>query len=233
MDGSLIYMMGPSGAGKDTLLEIAKVSFVGLGAIKFAKRYITRSADVRGEDFSQISQPAFDYLDSKGHFFFSWRSHGFSYGIGRRVERFLQDSFMVVVNGSRAYLPKAIELCPSLTPVLITARAEVLAARLKKRGRESFEEQAERLHQPDYEYKLVRNLYTIDNSRELEIAADLFCSFLKNEWAKIVPRQRGSRPEQLSDQNIIVTDDPHRVRTNGSRIFMEISRFINKFRKRC
>ena len=183
MGGSLIYLMGPSGAGKDTLLEIAKVRFAGLWGIKFARRYITRPANAGGEDFTSISQPAFDYLDAKGYFFFSWRSHGLSYGVDRQTGQFLKSGFMVVVNGSRAYLPRALELCPKLKPVLVTAEAGVLAARLKNRGRESFDELTERLRQPDYDCHRVKNIHIIDNSEELEIAADKFCSFLSDEMS--------------------------------------------------
>lgn len=185
MAGSLVYMMGPSGAGKDTLIEIAKVRLAGTGGVMFAKRDVTRQASSGGEDFRSISQSAFDFLESNGHFLFSWRAHGLSYGVDRQIEQSLKDGLVVVVNGSRAYLPRAIELYPSLKPVLITVEAKVLATRLKSRGRESPGEQVERLSQPDYEYKFVRNLYIIDNSGELEIAADRFCSFLSGVLDKV------------------------------------------------
>ena len=174
-------VMGSSGAGKDTMMEIAGKRLAGFGGIKLARRYITRPTDAGGENFTSISPEAFNCLEAKGHFLFSWRSHGLSYGIDRQAERFFKNGFTVVINGSRAYLPKALKLCPTLKPVLITAESEILAARLKNRGRESLAEQAERLSQPDYDYQGVRNLHIIDNSGELEIAAEKFCTFLSEE----------------------------------------------------
>lgn len=229
MSGSLIYMIGPSGVGKDTLIEIAKVRFAGFGGIKFARRFITRPLGAGGEDFTSISRPAFDYLDAKGAFLFSWLSHGLAYGVDRQAERYLQDGFMVIVNGSRAYLPKAMELYPSLKPLLITAGNEALATRLKKRGRESIEEQAERLHQPDYDYKWIKNLHTIDNSGELSHAADRFCSFLNEEWTKIASRRDDLRHEPRPAENIMVNDEFYPARVDGGRLF-SISGFIDKIR---
>ena len=186
MRGSLIYVMGPSGAGKDALIEIAKVTFAGLDGIEFIKRRITRGPNSGGEDFAPISQAAFDYLEANNRFFFSWRSHGLSYGCDRQVERFLAKGLVVVVNGSRAYLPKAAALSPGLKPVLITARPEILAARLKARGRESAFEQSERLNQPGYDFEGWPNIQIIDNSGELGAAAERFCSYLNEELEKAV-----------------------------------------------
>jgi len=181
MRGSLIYVMGPSGVGKDTLLEIAKVKFAGIIGIEFVKRYITRQVDLGGEDFTPVSQASFDYLEANNCFFFSWRSHGLSYGCDRQIAKHLAKGQIVVINGSRVYLQKAMALVPSLKPVLITAKSEILAARLKNRGRESVDEQSERLSQSDYEFKRLPNIYIIDNSGELGIAAGLFCAYLGKE----------------------------------------------------
>ncbi len=145
MAGSLIYVMGPSGAGKDSLLEIAKKRFAGNQGFAFAKRYVTREAASGGEDFTAISQEDFDRLEADDFFLFSWRGHGLSYGCDRTVERRLAEGKLVVLNGSRAYLKEALTIMPGLKPLLITARNEILAARLKKRGRETAGEQAERL----------------------------------------------------------------------------------------
>ncbi len=182
MAGSLIYVMGPSGAGKDSLLEIAKKRFAGNQGFAFAKRYVTREAASGGEDFTAISQEDFDRLEADDFFLFSWRGHGLSYGCDRTVERRLAEGKLVVLNGSRAYLKEALTIMPGLKPLLITARNEILAARLKKRGRETAGEQAERLRQPDY---VLGNVKSIDNSGPLEAAAEQFLAFLGGELDRL------------------------------------------------
>jgi ribose 1,5-bisphosphokinase len=182
MKGSLIYVMGPSGAGKDSLLEIAKTRFAGNPDIEFTKRYVTREAALGGEDFIAVSQADFDRLEAEDFFLFTWQSHGLSYGCDRMIERRLAEGKLVLLNGSRAYLPRAMELLPSLTPLIISARPEILAARLKGRGRETATEQAERLNQPDYSFLNIRS---IDNSGPLENAAEEFLAFLNGELTKL------------------------------------------------
>ncbi|MDR0355354.1 MAG: phosphonate metabolism protein/1,5-bisphosphokinase (PRPP-forming) PhnN [Deltaproteobacteria bacterium] len=183
MRGSLIYVMGPSGAGKDALIEIAKVKLADRSEVTFPRRYVTRSAGLGSENDIFLSRSAFDYLEAGGHFLFSWRSHRLAYGLDRQIEQDLADGRLTVVNGSRAYLPRALELCPTLKPILITARTETLAARLQSRGRETAEERAERLRQPTYDFKAIKNLRRLDNSGELKAAAYRFCAYLYEELA--------------------------------------------------
>lgn len=182
MRGSLIYVMGPSGAGKDSLLETARARFADNPDVKFCKRYITRGAALGGEDFTAVSRTEFERLEGEDFFLFTWRSHGLSYGCGRQIERQLAEGKLVLVNGSRAYLPEAVKRVPGLTPLLISARPEILAARLKSRGRETAAEQAERLEQPGYSFA---NIQTIDNSGELETAAGELAAFLNRELERL------------------------------------------------
>ncbi len=175
MKGSLIYVMGPSGAGKDSLIGIAKKSFESNPDITFVRRCITRDAALGGEDFTAVGEEKFEALEADNYFLFTWRSHGLSYGCPKMIEWQLAAGKVVVLNGSRAYLKKAKEIIPDLTPLLITATPEVLAARLKDRARETAAEQTERLTQPVYE---AENIHTLDNSGPLEIAAGQFVAFL-------------------------------------------------------
>jgi len=49
MDGKLIYLMGPSGSGKDSLIEAAREPLRAMGC-EVMRRVITRSAESVGED---------------------------------------------------------------------------------------------------------------------------------------------------------------------------------------
>ena len=181
MAGSLIYVMGASGVGKDSLIEAAKFKFKDSAKIKFARRYITRQDTSGGEDNRFINPTLFDYLENSGEFIFSWRSHGLSYGLSFEIEKWLNDDLVVVVNGSRAYLPAALKIRPDLKPVLITAKPEIITERLNGRGREDQSEIDERLKQPEYKFTRIKNLLKIDNSGELNKAAAIFCAALQGE----------------------------------------------------
>ncbi|MDR1921329.1 MAG: phosphonate metabolism protein/1,5-bisphosphokinase (PRPP-forming) PhnN [Candidatus Adiutrix sp.] len=180
MDGSLIYVMGPSGAGKDSLIKAAKIKFKDSPGLKFVRRYITREDESGSEDNLAVSQFLFDQLENSGEFIFSWRSHGLSYGIpGLEVKKWLEEGRVAVMNGSRAYLPRALKIIPDLRPILVTARPEVIVERLKARGREDQAATAERLKPLEYKFPEINNLPEIDNSGNLSEAAAVFCDFLQ------------------------------------------------------
>lgn len=182
MDGSLIYVMGPSGAGKDSLLDIAKKHFAGNSDIVFTKRYVTREAGLGGEDYIALSPEEFQRLERENFFLFTWRSHGLFYGCDHTIEERMAEGKLVLVNGSRAYLNQALRRVPGLISLEITARPEVLAARLKSRGRETAAEQSERLKQAAYVFGQIKS---IDNSGPLEKAAEEFLAFLEGHLEKL------------------------------------------------
>ncbi|MDR1125365.1 MAG: phosphonate metabolism protein/1,5-bisphosphokinase (PRPP-forming) PhnN [Deltaproteobacteria bacterium] len=174
MDGILLYVMGPSGAGKDSLIRQARQDLEGGRPAgrraRFARRYITRFSGCAGEEHYPVSPAGFAALKSAGEFCMDWQSHGLCYGIGREVEEWLRQGDLVVVNGSRAYLPQAEKLFPCLAPVLVRARAEVLRQRLESRGRESAAEIEERLSLAAWAQESGRAVIEIDNSASLEEA---------------------------------------------------------------
>jgi ribose 1,5-bisphosphokinase len=135
-DGAgVVYVMGPSGAGKDTLLRYARSRLDGC-AVVFAHRYITRPPREHGENHVALSPAEFALLRARGGFALDWAAHDTCYGIGVEIRAWLASGLCVVVSGSRAEWPNAIAALPGMLPVLITARPEVLHARLGARGRE-------------------------------------------------------------------------------------------------
>jgi ribose 1,5-bisphosphokinase len=135
MQGRLVHVMGPSGAGKDTLLDYARAR-VDPAAVVFAHRFITRPAEAGGENHVTLSEAEFAARRAAGLFALSWQSHGFWYGIGAEIDLWLERGFVVVVSGSRAAWPLARARYPNLLGLLIDAPVEVRAARLAARGRE-------------------------------------------------------------------------------------------------
>lgn len=133
--GRLIYVMGPSGAGKDSLLRQARERTS--QTLWFAHRYITRPADDESENHIALTPKEFSTRCDAGGFSLHWDSHGWSYGIGVEIDAWMTHSGAnVVVNGSRAAFAQARTRYPDLLPVLITAPLEHLRARLLSRNRE-------------------------------------------------------------------------------------------------
>ena len=132
--GRLIYLAGPSGAGKDSLL--AWLRGRKLPGVVFARRTITRPLTPGGEQHNAVTPARFDRMLERGEFAMHWRSNGCSYGIGCEILESLQHGDTVVVNGSREYLAQARTLFPALEFVRVTAPAEFLRSRLVARGRE-------------------------------------------------------------------------------------------------
>jgi ribose 1,5-bisphosphokinase len=144
MTGRLIYLMGPSGSGKDSLLNAARERLAARGCV-IARRVITRSAEAVGEDAVGVSPAEFDQQEAAGAFALSWRANGLAYGIPRQIDDWLAAGQDVLVNGSRGYLPEARARYPELQAILLQVDEAALRQRLQARGRESAEQIEARL----------------------------------------------------------------------------------------
>ena len=133
--GRLVLVVGPSGVGKDTLIEAAKN--LDLCDVRIVKRDITRSADLGGEDYASVSEADFARRESAGRYALSWRAHGLGYGVPGDILEDLAAGQTVVANVSRTVLPEARQRFRNLVVVSVIASSEVIRARLKARGRES------------------------------------------------------------------------------------------------
>lgn len=175
--GRLIYVMGASGVGKDSLMREVRPQLSGSGFL-FAHRYITRPASAGGENHVALTREEFQLRLASGFFALHWESHGNRYGIGREIDLWLAAGRHVVMNGSRAYLPTARERYPSLLPVLVTVAREALRARLVARGRESEEEIRRRIERAEEYAPEEEDCLRIDNSGVLDDAAHLLVDAL-------------------------------------------------------
>jgi ribose 1,5-bisphosphokinase len=140
----LIAVVGPSGAGKDTLMAGARAALAQDARFRFVRRAITRPAEAGGEDHEALSEADFAARRAAGGFALSWAAHGLHYGIPRNIEEDIAARRVVIANLSRAVLPEAGARY-RLRVLNITAPMEVLAARLAARGRETTADIAARL----------------------------------------------------------------------------------------
>lgn len=149
MAGTLILVVGPSGVGKDTLLDGARAALAGDPAYVFPRRVITRPADAGGERHVEISLDDFEDAERKGAFVLSWRAHGHAYGVPGIVVQELHAGHHVIVNVSRSILDEARARFAPLAIIRIEASRARLAERLAGRGREDDEAIAARLARSD------------------------------------------------------------------------------------
>ena len=140
--GRLFLVVGPSGAGKDTLLAGAVAAEPRL---HWARRVITRPEVAGGEPFEGVTEATFAARLARRDFALHWQAHGLRYGVPRGELAPLAAGRDVVLNGSRAAFGEIRMAFPGLVLLHITAPAAVLADRLAARGRETRTEILSRL----------------------------------------------------------------------------------------
>jgi ribose 1,5-bisphosphokinase len=134
--GRLILVVGPSGAGKDTLIGLARAACADDGRIVFPRRVVTREATA-SEDNEQVSLEAFQQACAGGAFAAHWEAHGHCYGLPVAIDDDIRAGRTVVANVSRTVVEAMRRAYAQVTVVSITAPSDVLAQRLAARARGS------------------------------------------------------------------------------------------------
>jgi ribose 1,5-bisphosphokinase len=134
--GRLILIVGPSGAGKDTLITLARNACRDDPDVVFPRRVVTRATSAH-EDHDTLSPEYFEEAARMGAFALHWSAHGLRYGIPIAIDADIGRDRTIVCNVSRTIVEQARSRYAAVIPVLITAPDDVLAARLAARGRET------------------------------------------------------------------------------------------------
>lgn len=185
--GIFVPVVGPSGAGKDSLLSFARRQLADHAGIVFARRVVTRPADPAAEAHDTLGEAAFLCAEAGGAFALSWRSHGLLYGIPASVDDAIHAGGVVVANLSRASVEAAARRYECVLPVLVRVSAEVLAARLAARGRETEREIAQRIARNAAYADFSAHCHTVDNSGALEEAGATLVRLLREAAAGRAP----------------------------------------------
>lgn len=140
----LVLVVGPSGAGKDTLLSAVKVALADDPRFCFVRRVVTRPTDGAEANEETLDAAAFHACREREDFALWWQAHGFFYGVPADIARDLGAGRVVIASVSRAVLAEAAARFP-VRVVEITAPRDILASRLAARGREDGTQVAARL----------------------------------------------------------------------------------------
>ena len=134
--GRLVLVVGPSGAGKDTLIRGAHAACAGDASVVFPRRVVTRPS-AAAEDHDTLDPLSFNRALANGAFALSWDAHGNRYGIPVSIDDDIRCGRTVVCNVSRSIIDFARRRYAAIAVVLVTAPPAVLQERLAARGRAS------------------------------------------------------------------------------------------------
>jgi ribose 1,5-bisphosphokinase len=142
--GALILVVGPSGAGKDTLIALARDMIGPHDRVSFPRRIVTRNPSP-AEDHDTMSAEDFDDAVERGAFAFWWSAHGLKYALGSGVSADIDRGVTVVCNVSRTVVPHLRRTFSTCRVVFVDAPIDMRAHRLRKRGRDTDGDGAKRL----------------------------------------------------------------------------------------
>ncbi|MEH6355314.1 MAG: ribose 1,5-bisphosphokinase [Marinobacter sp.] len=205
--GRLFYIMGASGAGKDTLLRGCREGSTDHLRPLVAHRYITRKPDGGTESHIWLSDTEFEQRITLGTFAMHWSANGFRYGIGCEIDQWLARGGQVLVNGSRGYLDEArSHYGKTLIPVLIRVDPERLQQRLVLRGRECADQISARIRRArELEQQLPADCLIIENNGRVEDA-------VSNLLTAIAEQQHDTRG-YIQCRRLKNQSNPRKIRT--------------------
>ena len=179
--GTLVLVVGPSGAGKDSIIAGAAARMRGAPRIVFARRLITRPAKAGGEDHIAMSPAEFAARRDAGNLLLHWRAHGLDYGLPGDLASALDAGRSVVANVSRSVVGNARNRFAPVLVVAVTAAPDTLAARLAGRARETVDDIDRRLRRADAPTDAD---VAIDNDGPLAAAVERFAELLRQTIAQ-------------------------------------------------
>ena len=182
--GILVLVVGPSGAGKDSVLNGARTAFADDERFVFVQRTITRESGAGFEDNVEATPGTFAAAKAAGAFALFWRAHDLDYGIPVTIEDDLRAQRCVIANVSRSVIELARARYAGTRVVNITAPLAVLARRIAIRGREDAVTIEKRLARAGYPFPTSEDIVHLKNTGTVEDAVDRFTQMLRDVFQR-------------------------------------------------
>jgi ribose 1,5-bisphosphokinase len=187
--GTLVVVVGPSGAGKDTLIALARKMCADDPRIVFPRRIVTRPPS-NAEDHDSVAPSVFDAAIGQGAYAFWWEAHGLKYGLSAAIDAELRGGKTVVCNASRAVVCGLRERYAAVAVVLVTAPKDILLARLAARGRRSDGDAATRVDRVAPAVDDLEPDIVIENIGDPHLGASRLAAVLRGETQQTSLRSR-------------------------------------------
>lgn len=178
--GALVLVVGPSGAGKDTLIARARELLGEDRRIVFPARIVTRPPH-DAEEHLPATPEDFAIGEDCDAYALSWEAHGLFYALPKQVNDAVKQGSVVVVNVSRAIVPVARMRYARTIVVYIDAPPELRQARLAARGRESGHEIAGRLSRTVQAFGRDAADAVIDNDGTVDEGAGRLAAIIRTQ----------------------------------------------------
>ncbi len=175
MSGAWVFVCGPSGAGKDSVIDSAREHLADNRQIVFSQRLMTRAVPA-GADHLELEPEQFERLRDNDGLAWHWEAHAHHYGVSQRYARQVSWGRVVVVNGSREHVGR-LHVDPKVRVVQVLADPAAIAVRLARRGRDAPEGIASRLAR-NARLGPVRADLVISNDGALAAAGQRLASYL-------------------------------------------------------
>lgn len=177
--GSLVLVVGPSGVGKDTLIDGARQALDNDKRFSFVRRLVTRPAQAGGEEHDSVDAESFVEMEAAGRFALSWDAHNLRYALPISLDTDIALGRTVVANVSRHVVAEARDKYRGCSVVLITAEISRRAERLVARGRENSQQITARLARESAPVPPGIDPIIIDNSGPIAIGVTAFVMALR------------------------------------------------------
>lgn len=181
--GKLVLFSGPSGVGKDTILDIVTEKYPELQRSVSMTTREPRESEIDGVDYFFVSRKAFDEMLSGGEVLEFAKYGKYMYGTPKRpVDKWLGEGKTVILKIEVQGAAKIRKMYPDALAIFIMPPSlDILESRLRQRGTENEDDLVRRMRiargeiekSHDYDYIVVND--------DLEKAADEVLQILRQE----------------------------------------------------
>lgn len=182
--GLLFVLSGPSGVGKNTVLDELFKNFDGVSYSVSATTRERRKGEVEGEDYFFISEAEFKEIEENDGFIESAVVHGHYYGTPKKfVDQKLEEGEDIILEIDTQGAKQVREKYPEAVYIfLVPPSLEELENRLDKRGSESDKSKSLRLNNARQELKEVHKYdYEVINDSLSEAVKEIKKIIIKEQ----------------------------------------------------